>query len=262
MDKNLIYIMPLVSVLMTTYNRAAYLSQAIDSLVSQTFNDWELVVVDDCSQDNTALIINEYQKIGLVIKYIKNEKNLGIVQSRNLALSLCAGKYVAILDSDDVWTDKQKLRKQVEIMENNSELVLCGGMAKVIDEDSREIGKIIYQEKDKEIRKKILLRNQFIHSAVIYRKKIAEMIGGYGGYGVGEDYDLFLKLGLKGKFLNLPDFLLNYRRHPSGITWKNRVFSAKEHLNVILNYKGVYPNFYQAMLKAYLRIVLAFLKLI
>jgi len=250
----------LVSVIILSYNKAQYLKEAIGSVLFQGFHDFEIIVINDASEDNTENIVKDLMEKDSRIRYFKNETNLGIVKSRNLALSFCEGEYVAVLDSDDIWIDKDKLKKQVEFMENNPDYVLSGGMAKVIDENGKETGKIIYQKEDKEIRKKILLSNQFVHSAVIYRKSIAEMVGGYGEYGVGEDYDLFLKMGLKGKFANLPEVLVSYRRYPSGVTWKNRVFSAKEHLKIIKKYKGKYPNFYLAMIKAYLRIFLAFLK--
>lgn len=251
-----------ISILMTTYNRANYLSLAIDSLISQSLKDWELIIVDDYSNDGTEEIVNEYLKLGLNIKYIKNEVNLGIVKSRNLALSLCAGKYVAVLDSDDIWKDENKLQKQVEFLENNSEYVLCGSMASLINEEGKDIGEIIYKKKDEDIRKNVLLKNQFVHSSVMYRRNVANIVGGYGEYSVGEDYDLFLKMGLKGKFFNFSESFVLYRKHSSGITWKNRFFSAKEHLKIIKKYKNFYPNFNLALIKSYLRIFFAYLKVI
>lgn len=248
-----------VSVLMTTYNRAEFLSKAIDSVIFQTFKDWEFVIIDDCSTDNTEEIIKEYMKFGLPIKYVRNEENLGVVKSRNLALSLCSGKYVAVLDSDDEWIDKEKLQKQAEFLDKNLDYVLCGGNTIVINEKGEKTGEIKYAGSDEEIRKKILLSNQFIHSCVMYRKKVADQVGGYGNYGVGEDYDLFLKMGLQGKLTNSSDIFIKYCRQSSGLTWKNRLYSAKNHLQIIRNYKNKYPNYCLALAKAYLRIILAVL---
>ena len=127
-----------VSILMTTYNRAEFLPKAIDSIIFQTFKDWEFVIVDDCSTDNTQEIIKEYMKLGLPIKYVRNEENIGVIKSRNLALSLCSGEYITVLDSDDEWIDKEKLQKQVEFLDKNSDYVLCGGGAIIVNEGGEE----------------------------------------------------------------------------------------------------------------------------
>jgi glycosyltransferase involved in cell wall biosynthesis len=248
-----------VSVLMTTYNRADYLPKAVDSVFLQTFKDWELIVVDDFSADNTEEIMARYLQSGLPIKFVKNDHNIGVVKSRNLALSFCSGEYVAVLDSDDEWIDKDKLQKQVNFLDKNLDFVLCGGGAKIVDDTGEKTGEIKYAQTDSEIRKKILLSNQFIHSSVLYRKNVADSVGGYGDYGVGEDYDLFLKMGLRGKFMNNCDIFIKYCRHSFGLTLKNKLYSAKSHLRIIKKYKNKYPNYYLALSKAYLRIVLSVL---
>ncbi|MCK9581419.1 MAG: glycosyltransferase [Methanoregula sp.] len=245
---------------MTTYNREKYLPKAIDSILAQSFSDWELIIVDDGSIDNTEQVVREYTAKYSTIKFFKNENNLGIVKSRNLALNMCAGEYVAVLDSDDEWADKNKLQKQINFFGQNPDYVLCGTMAKIINENNEEGGNVIHKISDTEIRKRILFGNQFVHSSVMYRRAAALAAGGYGEFGVGEDYDLFLRLGLKGKVGNLPDIMVNYRRHPDGATWKNRLFSAREHLRIIQIYRAAYPNFFSALVKAYLRIFLARLK--
>lgn len=251
-----------VSILMTTYNRAKYLPQAIDSALVQSYSDWELLVVDDGSNDGTDRIIQQYAGGDGRIKYFKNEKNLGIVASRNIALSRCTGEFVAVLDSDDVWADRDKLQKQVNFLENNLDYVLCGCQARVINESGQVVGCITHAKEDGDVRNAILSRNQFVHSSVVYRKDAVRQTGGYGDYKIGEDYDLFLKLGLKGKFANLPDEMVHYRRHGAGITRSNKATSAQEHLKIIRKYKGLYPNYFSAALKAYLRIVFAYLRII
>lgn len=251
-----------VSILMITYNREKFLSRAIDSIVAQSFPDWELIIVNDGSLDGTESLINNYLKIGLPIKYVKNEFNLGIEKSRNLSLLLATGEYIAILDSDDVWIDRNKLKIQLEFMKNNDEYVLLGTMADIVDDNNKKIGTIDYKKDDKEIRRSLLMGNQFVHSSVIYKRSVADDVGGYGNFKVGEDYDLFLKIGLKGKFANLPDSSVNYSKHSSGVTWENRVLSAREHLRIIKKYRGLYPNYHLSIIKANLRIILAKLGLL
>lgn len=246
--------MPKVSILMVTYNREKYIKDALESVLKQSFKDFEIVIVDDCSCDNTFFIVDRYIKDGMPIVYKKNDKNIGIFNSRNVALSFCSGEYVAILDSDDIWIDENKLKKQVDFLEENKEYLICGSMASLIDEKNNVFGSLIFRSSDKVIRNKILFSNQFIHSSVVYRRDKVVSIGGYGEYTIGEDYDLFLRIGLIGKFFNFSDKMIYYRKHSGGITWSKRFVAAKNHLKIIKKYKGKYPNYFFAVFKAYLRL--------
>ena len=107
----------LVSIIMPSYNTAKYISESIDSVIKQTHTNWELIIVDDCSTDNTDEIIKPYLEDGR-IKYLKNEKNSGAAVSRNYALREAKGKWIAFLDSDDTWEPK-KLELQLEFMKSN-----------------------------------------------------------------------------------------------------------------------------------------------
>ena len=104
---------PVVSVVIPTFNRQAFIGEAIESVQKQTFSDWEMLIVDDASTDNTESIVKEYVQKDPRIKYYKNEKNLGIAKTRNKCLELSQGKYIAPLDSDDIWLDENKIRDQV-----------------------------------------------------------------------------------------------------------------------------------------------------
>lgn len=245
-----------ISIAIVTYNRAPYICAAIASVVCQTNSDWELIIVDDASTDNTKLKIDNCVKGDQRVKYIKNYKNLGISESRNVALQAASGKYMAILDSDDIWADNTKLQKQYDFLEKNEEYVLVGGAVIEINETGHETNRYKNPTTDVSIRKGILLRNPFINSSVMYKRDEALKCGGYEKYTVGEDYDLFLKLGQKGKLFNLSDYLVKYRKHDSGITWSKRVLAAQDHLNIISKFKHVYPNYFLALIKGYMRLLL------
>ena len=103
--------MDLVSIIMPSYNTAEYIEKSIESVILQTYPCWELIIVDDCSKDNTDEIVNSYLCDGR-IKYLKNEKNSGAAVSRNRALREAKGKWIAFLDSDDLW-EPEKLEKQI-----------------------------------------------------------------------------------------------------------------------------------------------------
>ena len=107
----------LVSIIMPSYNTAKFISETIESVLAQTYTDWELIIVDDCSTDNTDEVVESFLPDNR-IKYIKNEKNSGAAFSRNRALCEAKGKWIAFLDSDDVWLP-EKLEKQIAFMEKN-----------------------------------------------------------------------------------------------------------------------------------------------
>lgn len=108
----------LVSIVMPTYNTSKYIEDSIRSVLSQTHKEWELLIVDDCSEDNTDEIIAPYLK-DTRIHYLKNEKNMGAALSRNRAIREAKGKYIAFLDSDDTWR-ADKLKKQIQFMKTNN----------------------------------------------------------------------------------------------------------------------------------------------
>jgi glycosyltransferase involved in cell wall biosynthesis len=247
-----------ISITIITHNREKYIAEAIESVLDQSFKDWELIIIDDASTDNTAEVVAKYLVQDHRIKFHSENVNLGITKARNLALQLTQGKYVAVLDSDDVWIDSDKLQKQYHFLENNSDYILVGGAVIVINEHGQEIRRYKNPSKDEDIRARILLRNPFLHSSILFRREVAVECGLYKNYSVGEDYDLFLKMGQVGKFANLEDYLVKYRKHDSGITWSKRVSAAKDHLVIIKKFKKNYPNFFSALIKGYVRVFLAF----
>ena len=105
--------LPLVSIITPCYNAAPFISQAIESVLAQSFGDWEMIIVDDCSTDNTDIVVGKIKDPR--IRYIKNEKNSGAAVSRNRALREANGRWVAFLDSDDLWKP-EKLEKQIRFM--------------------------------------------------------------------------------------------------------------------------------------------------
>jgi len=248
--------MTMISIIILTYNRAGFISEAIESALEQSFPDWELIVIDDASEDNTREIVEEYIVRDSRIKYFRNDEHLRISKSRNKALSLALGEYVAVLDSDDVWSDRDKLKKQYGFLEGNKDYVLIGGGVIVIDEYGKEIRRYFNRESDENIRGKILFQNQFAHSSVMFKRDAALKAGGYDeNLNIGEDYDLWLKLGTLGKMANIKEYLLKYRAHGSNITLK-RIEALKNNIAIIKKYKNRYPNYYMAYVRRALRLLI------
>ena len=129
----------LVSIIMPTYNCAKFIGETIESVQKQTYKDWELIIVDDCSKDNTKDVVNKYLD-DKRIKYHLLKENSGAAVARTKAMELAKGNYMAFLDSDDLWT-KDKLSKQIEFMEKNNYNFTCTAYEQ-IDEDSNNLNKI------------------------------------------------------------------------------------------------------------------------
>jgi len=140
--------MPLVSIIMPAYNSEKYLSESIDSVLSQEYKNWELVIVDDCSNDSTPEIIKKYEMNNSKIKYYRLDENSGPAKARNKAIDLAKGEYLAFLDSDDIWFS-DKLKKQISFMEKNNYNFTCTSYAK-IDENSNFLDKKIIAKKTRD----------------------------------------------------------------------------------------------------------------
>jgi glycosyltransferase involved in cell wall biosynthesis len=251
---------PKISVIMTAFNREKFIAEAIKSVLAQTFTDWELIVIDDGSTDRTVEIVSPF-KSDPRIRVVRNEKNLGIATTRNKGLQLTRAKYIAPLDSDDIWLDREKLRKQVEFMDENPDYAMLGGGIMHIDVDSKPIKKVLFPIYDSLIRNIILQFNPFAQSTLIYRKAAALECGGYSTeYKICDDYDLWLKIGAKHKFTNIPQVLSGYRIHGENITKKKRLTAAREILEIVRKNSRLYPRAFLGIAKAYLRILLAYVR--
>lgn len=128
----------MVSIITPTYNCARFIAETIESVLAQTYSDWEMIIVDDCSNDNTKEVVEKYQERDSRIQYHCLEINSGAAVARNLALSLAKGKWIAFLDSDDLW-QPEKLENQIQFMEKNG-YAFSYHEYEEIDEDSRPIG--------------------------------------------------------------------------------------------------------------------------
>ncbi|HMO77664.1 MAG TPA: glycosyltransferase [Candidatus Paceibacterota bacterium] len=242
---------PLVSVLMLTYNRGHFLSEAISSVLSQTYQNFELVIIDDGSTDNSENVIQGFADKRL--RYIKHEKNAGLFARRKESLSYVTGKYVAVIDSDDVWIDKEKLTKQVESIETNASLAVVGTQTRLINRDGKKIKDYFYETTDKAIRRKILVRNQFTHSAVLMRAAALEKTQGYQPT-LAEDLDLFLQLGHFGEFKNLPIIATAHRVHDASENDHGSKMSTAV-LAIIKKRHLGYPGYLFALLLGQLRLL-------
>lgn len=204
---------PAASVVMTTYNGEHYLKETLDSILTQTFTQFELIIVDDCSQDDTISIINNYSDPR--IKLIQNEKNLGISCSRNKGLKLAQGEFIFACDHDDL-SLPDRLKTQIAFMQSHPQVSMVACSAK---EWRDGVVRSFYQAETRPyiLHWRLFSRCNIVHSSVCMRASILNKYGlGYDPeYHYAEDYVLFHRLAEFGDITIMPDELVIYREHES-----------------------------------------------
>jgi glycosyltransferase involved in cell wall biosynthesis len=214
---------PKITVVMPVYNGEKYLDTAIKSILNQKFTNFEFVIVDDASTDNSVEIINSYQDQR--IKLIKNNVNLGIPTTRNKCLQESSGEYVAVLDCDD-YAYPSRLAEQLEFMENNPDFGMVGSWVELIDENDDLTGEVWNEdEPSQKIPCRLLFHNYFAHSAVLLRRSALDTVKINGeiyrkDYPNAQDYDLWVRISKKFKVWNIPKVLIKYRVHSHCISLK------------------------------------------
>lgn len=238
-----------ISVLMSVYNDAQYIRGAIESVLKQSFHNWEFIIMDDASIDDTSNIIRDYTKKDKRLKYYKFQTNKGVPTCLNRGIKLSCGDFIARIDSDDLWLDSHKLQKQINFVEDHPDCGLVGTWTKVIDENDKDLYDLKYPTDDSIIRVQMLKHNCFISSSVLIRKKIAIKVGLYGITSrPAEDYGLWLKLGTVSQLFNIPEYMTGYRINPSGIsqsTYKEQIHTS---LRVIKENMKFYPHYNEAFI--------------
>ena len=209
---------PRVSVLMAVHNGEKYLSSAIKSILDQNFKNFELIIIDDGSEDSTVGIINKF--LDKRIRFYKQEKR-GLAASLNQGISLAKGEYIARMDADDI-SLMERLEEQVNFLNENPNYAFCGTWAQLINGQGEIFGEIHFPKGDKMIRRVLMQYNPFIHPSLCLRKKALKKIGGYDESFIrAQDYDLVLRLMREYKGANLGQSLLQYRQSERSISFQN-----------------------------------------
>ena len=203
---------PLVSVVMSVYNGEKYLTEAIESILSQTFHDFEFIIINDGSIDNTAAILERYARGDSRI-HIYHQENKGLIASLNKGCALAQGKYIARMDADDVAL-QHRFRAQVDFLEDRPDVALLGSAITLIDSEGRQHRITRYPTTDRSIRRVLRHGNCFAHPTVMMRRQAVSDVGGYREcFSPAEDYDLWLRLADRFEMANLAEPLLLYRIH-------------------------------------------------
>jgi glycosyltransferase involved in cell wall biosynthesis len=245
---------PKVSIIAPTYNHEKLISYCIESVLNQTFQEWELILIDDCSNDRTADIIQSYLPHDLRIKFIKHETRWGahrLVETYDQALSLSKGEYIAIIEGDDYWP-KKKLEIQTAIMEGNENIVLSYGMVAL---DYNGTVKKSHPHWKKSVlnnspRGAILLSflfgaNPILSQTVMLRRNALLKVGGFHPKDRSLfliDYPTWMELSFAGEFRFIPKLLGVWRMHPSQITSTNTQELFLNQIDYIKSFQNIHDR--------------------
>jgi GT2 family glycosyltransferase len=209
--------LPALSVVMAVFNGERFLRRALDSLLTQDFSNFELLVVDDGSTDTTPDILGEYASRDHRMT-VQCQPNRGTSAALNSGFALARAPLVARLDSDDV-AMAHRLERQSRFLRENEAVGMVGGQVVVIDDEDREIAPARYPLSDREIRRTFAETSPFVHSAVMLRKAVFDQVGGYRqAFDGAEDLDLWLRIAERSQVANIPEFVAMYRIHENQVS--------------------------------------------
>ncbi|MDF1756310.1 MAG: glycosyltransferase [Verrucomicrobiales bacterium] len=216
--------MPLLTVILPAYNAEVHLAEAINSVISQTFSDFELIIIDDGSTDRTGEIINEIDDSR--IRLIQHKQNAGLIAALNEGIALAKSEFVARMDADDV-CEPSRFEEQLEFFDQNPDVGVLGTAIRMIDSESRP-GKIFEMPLSRdEVEWALPLLCPLAHPTVMMRTDVVKKAAGYSsGAELAEDYDLWGRISAHVGIANLSSPLLKLRKHPGSVTSSR----AQDHL--------------------------------
>jgi len=221
--------MPQVSVIIPTYNAARYLGDAIDSVLAQTYNEFEVVVVDDGSTDETPTVVNKYDSR---VRYL-SQQNAGVAVARNRGISESRAKYVAFLDADDTWFP-DKLERQMGLLAQSTAERVCYSAFLEVNQNLSPVGvrrSLRYSNAFEDL----LLRGNVIGSicTVVAERDLFEKLGGFDpSLSQCADWDMWVRIGAETEFLYLDDVLVTYRQHETNMS-RNAALLETDSLRVL-----------------------------
>jgi glycosyltransferase involved in cell wall biosynthesis len=208
--------MPTISVLMPVFNAQKDLRQAIDSILNQSFADFEFLIIDDGSTDDSAYIVRSY--LDARIRFLQNPKNLGLVPTLNRGLSEARGKYIARMDADDI-SEPLRFESQLALLEKTP-ADICGGLFRIIDADGKVTGTVSVPFQTDELIACLANTVPFAHGSVMMRSSfLRDHQLQYGPSPYAEDHDLWIRIfEYGGRFANVSEMLFQYRNYSSSLS--------------------------------------------
>ena len=219
MSQDIKFLSPEVTVLLCAFNAEKYIKESIDSILSQSYQNFELLVIDDASTDATLEIVRDFTDAR--IRIIENKKNLGLTKSLNIGLKEAQGVYIARQDADDI-SERDRLVNQVSFLCRRPDIVIVGGQYSLIDANSKKIESLLLEKPSSTVALKIYLDidNPFVHGAVTFRKKTIIELGGYNEeYRTNQDIELWSRVLMNYRGFNLTCPVMRLRIHSESISF-------------------------------------------
>ncbi|MBW2542926.1 MAG: glycosyltransferase [Deltaproteobacteria bacterium] len=207
---------PLVTVLMPVCDGEQFLREAIDSILAQTFTNFEFLILDDASMDSSRSIVLSYDDPRICL--LANDRNLGVTRTLNRGIQQARGRYVARMDADDL-SMPERLERQVAHLDANPDCAIVATFARIIDTHSVPQGEICIDLSPQELDWQLQFGNRLIHGAVMMRADVVRRLGAYDeAMKCSQDYDLWLRISDEHEIHTLPEFLYSWRQHGRGIS--------------------------------------------
>lgn len=233
---------PEISVIMSVYNGETYLEEAIESVINQTFDSWELIIINDCSTDSTSEILARFASKDTRIKVFPNEVNLKLPASLNKAISLCSGKYIARMDADDICLP-ERFEKQYAFMEKNKDVSLSSCKFMTVKNGIYMSGGAGGRCDNEALRAMLLVGNPILHPGVIAKSEVMKKYNYDTALTCTEDLELWTRMAMGNEKIQiLPECLLIYRLHDKQIT---KTTLEKQHTEVL----KIQNKYYSVMLE-------------
>lgn len=228
---------PILSIVMPVYNAEPFIRESVSSILLQTFRDYELIVVDDGCTDSSMDIVSSFKDSR--IRILKNEKNSGIVFSRNRGLAEAQGSFVAQFDADDI-AIPDKFEKQIKFLQDNTQFGMIGSWAILINEKGEAMeNKWKINAPPGRIPAILLFRNYFVQSAVVVRKEALPKSFYSSGYDLVEDYKMWFDISRANKVWNFPEYLVRYRVHSKS---SSTIAEEKIHMLEMKVFRHIYES--------------------
>lgn len=223
---------PLISVIMPVYNAGRYLKQAIRSILNQSYSNFEFIIINDASTDNSLRIINSFKDRRINI--INLHKNVGVAKALNIGLNISQGKYIARMDADDV-SLPERLNILRNYLDTHPKTGIVGSWAVEIDQTGKTVSAVNTLTSDAQIKRQMIYHNPLIHPTVMFRSGLTYTYGNYDEKLNGaEDWDLWLRWGRYTQISNLPQVLLKYRRYHESVSAKRIKYIEIANIKLII----------------------------
>ncbi|GAA4882797.1 hypothetical protein GCM10023311_01140 [Flaviramulus aquimarinus] len=237
---------PKISVIMAVYNAESYLEEAIDSILEQSFTDFEFLILNDCSTDNSSKILDEYASKDERVKIFTNKENLGLTKNLNKLIKLANGEFLARMDADDISLSK-RFEEQINFFENHPDIHIVGTFSQDISENGEVIGERTVPVSHEEIVKLLPTLNPLSHPTVMMRSSVIDKVEGYDErFRTSQDYHLWFKAVGKGlKIDNIPKILFQYRMNDDFVARKGFKFRWNMFKAILSGYKLINHPWYK-----------------